>query len=146
MPRITAEARGAAAFRSGSKPPAAPTGFTDVEAKLWREIVSQKPIGWFDAGSLPLLGQYCRTLARAQLVGASLATVAVDDPAGIAFEKRLTKLNANCATLATKLRLSVQNNVDRRSRMLDETVQPSGEADAGLLGGSAVWGGGPAVN
>ena len=41
-------------------------------------------------------------------------------------------------TLATKLRLSVQGSVDRKSRLLDE-ARHGGKADDQLLREKAVW-------
>lgn len=146
MARMSAEGRSAAAFRAGGRSPPVPDGFDELSAKLWRDIVKTKPIGWFDAGSLSLLALYCRTMSSALRASERLAATAVDAPEFSYIRKQVVALNTTCTSLAVKLRLSVQNNVDRKSRMLDETVEPSDDAEAGLLGGSAVWGGKQAVN
>ena len=138
MPRISAEARGALSYRSGSRPPVPPKALSPEAAALWRAIVRAKPLGWFDAGSLPLLARYCRTAARAEQVADELDRTDVEHEDAADLEKRVIKLNGSLTTLATKLRLSVQGSVDRKSRLLDEDGA-GGKADDKLLGGNAVW-------
>lgn len=145
MARMSAEARSAAVHRSGGKPPSPPAGFGEAESKIWRDIVRQKPLGWFDAGSLPLLGQYCRTLVLAERAAAHMMLLPVDDAEAVAFGKHLARLNSSVTTIATKLRLSVQGSIDRRAGMLAETNELPDAGD-NLLGGAAVWGDNPAVN
>src|SRR5579864_7832422 len=79
MPRMSAEARGAVSYRSGSRPPPPPKDLSPEAAKLWRAIVRAKPIGWFDAGSLPLLARYCRTAVRAERLADALDLIGVHD-------------------------------------------------------------------
>lgn len=134
MPRISAEARAASAYAVGGRHPPPPKDLFPEEAKLWRDIVKAKPLGWFDAGSLPLLAQYCRSVPIA-IKAAEEARGSVDKDA----ISNLAKLNTSIAMLATKLRLSVQAAVDRRNRMLDEEGTGK-KADDTLLGGKAVWG------
>lgn len=145
MARMSAEARSAAAHKSGGKPPSPPVGFGEAETKIWRDIVRQKPLGWFDAGSLPLLGQYCRTLVLAERTAVHLMAMPVDDPDAVEVGKHLVRLNGSVTTIATKLRLSVQGMVSSRSGMLAETNELPDAGD-NLLGGAAVWGDRPAVN
>jgi hypothetical protein len=100
--------------------------------------VAAKPLGWFDPGSLPLLAQYCATLVRARELAEMLTVIAPDEKGAQALEVRLMGVNGSCLALATKLRLTTQSAVDRRSRMLDE-VGPGEEAAADpLLGGKVV--------
>lgn len=146
MSRMSAEARSASAFKSGGKPPPPPDGFAEAESKIWRKITRQKPLGWFDEGSLPILSQYCRTLVLAERTSAALMSMAVDDPMAIEVGKHLVRLNGSVTTMATKLRLSVQGSVDRRSGMLAETNDDAGAVSDNLLGGAAVWGENQAVN
>lgn len=138
MPRASAEARSAAALRAGGKRPDPPASLSEDAAALWRQIMADKPLGWFDAGALPLLRLYCVTATRAEEVERLLIAtdVAADDAGEV--EKRLVKLNGSCTTLATKLRLSVQAAVDRRSRMLDENGPGEELAADPLLGGKVV--------
>ena len=146
MSRMSAEARSAAAHKSGGKPPTPPDGFGEAESKIWRAITRQKPLGWFDAGSLPLLGQYCRTVVLAERTAAGLMGMAIDDPMAIEVGKHLVRLNGSITTMATKLRLSVQGSVDRRAGMLAETNDEAASISDNLLGGAAVWGENPALN
>lgn len=138
MPRASAEGRAAAAYRAGAKRPAAPA-WLDAEAQAhWRRIISEKPLGWFDGGSLPLLAQYCATLVRARQLAERLSAVDPDEKGAQALEVRLMGVNGSCLSLATKLRLSVQAGVDRRSRMLDEGGPGEEVAADPLLGGKVV--------
>ena len=158
MPRQSADARAAAAFRAGSSHPKPPRGLTGRAKGLWLEIVRSKPIDWFDPGSFPLLRQYCVLAAYAEEVGTRLRVVprggpAVAggepvepvDPAALAAArsaavKELREVAATCTSLATKLRLSVQSNVERHSRMLDEPGLPPAPVATRphLIGGKAV--------
>ncbi len=137
MPRISAEARGALSYRVGGRPPPAPKNLSREAAAIWRAIVRAKPLGWFDPGSLPLLARYCRTAVRAEQLADVLDATTVHDLGAADLEKRVVKLNGSLTTLATKLRLSVQGAVDRKSRLLDEAG--AGGADDRLLGGTAIW-------
>lgn len=138
MPRASAEARAAAAFRAGAKRPAPPAWLCAEAAAHWRRIVGDKPIGWFDAGSLPLLAQYCATLVRARQLAEAVAAVPPDAKGAQALEVRLMGVNGSCISLATKLRLSVQAGVDRKSRLLDERGPGEVAAADPLLGGKVV--------
>ncbi len=138
MPRASAEGRAGAALRSGAVPPAAPLGLGVRAAEIWRAVVAAKPADWFDAGALPLLRQYCVTAAQAEAVDVVLSAADPADPLTGEIEKRLVKLNGSCTTLATKLRLSVQAAVDRRSGMLGERGPGEEAAADPLLGGKVV--------
>lgn len=138
MPRASADARAAAAHRAGGKRPSAPDWLNAEASAHWRRIVAEKPLGWFDAGSLPLLAQYCATLVRARQLAERLANVEPDVKGAQALEVRLMGVNGSCLSLATKLRLSVQSGVDRKSRMLDESGPGEEAAADPLLGGKVV--------
>lgn len=137
MSRMSPEARGAVSHGAGSRLPHAPKWLGADEAQLWREIIRSKPLGWFDPSSLHLLGQYCAVLAAAQRAAVRVAEV--DGPFMSERIKDLVRLNGNCTTLATKLRLTVQTTVDRKSGMLTEKNDE--KAEDKLLGGKAVWAG-----
>src|SRR5437763_14405013 len=66
MPRISAEARAAATYRAGGKPPAPPKALGEEARAIWQAIVKERPVGWFDSGSLVLLRQYCGTTVEAR--------------------------------------------------------------------------------
>ncbi len=142
MPRASAEGRAAAAYKAGGKPPAPPAGMSAEAAIIWRAIAGSKPIGWFDAGSLPLLQSYCENSAQCRKIEIELRELDIDDPLAGKLEKRLVSLNSACTTTATKLRLTVQNLVERHSRMITEAGPGDVEENEDqLLGGKAVWGG-----
>ena len=138
MPRASAEARAAAAQRAGGKRQQPPEWLSDEARAHWRRIVAAKPLGWFDDGRLPLLAEYCETLVRARQLAERLAEVPPDEKGAQALEVRLMGVNGSCLSLATKLRLSVQSAVDRRSRMLDESGPGEEAAGDPLLGGKVV--------
>ena len=138
MPRASAESRAAAALRAGGVRPNPPAGLSLNAADEWRRIVASKPLGWFDAGSLPLLEAYCATLDRLRALHALLLETPPNEKGAAYLEQRIMGLNGNCATLATKLRLSVQSAVDRKSRMLDESGPGEEAAADPLLGGKVV--------
>jgi len=115
--------------------------FTDRERGLWRGIVASKPIGFFDAGSLILLGRYVRMACWVEVLENELIGQPALLPRSAGIESRLVKANGCLAQLANKLRLSVEASVDRRSGMLTE--KPSGkdgdESEDVLLGGHGEW-------
>jgi len=135
MPRQSPEARAASLFLPGAQAPEPPADLAPAEAQLWLAIVQAKPAGWFDAGSLHLLTLYVRTAVLAARVAAAAA--AADDvtsPASGRLCRRLVALNTSAVGLASRLRLTVQASVHRRSGMLSE---PGAGAPAPLLGGRA---------
>lgn len=144
MPRASAEARAASVYQSGGKAPTAPRALSPEGREIWREIVNSKPIGWFDPGSLQLLELYCSSVVDAKALSAQLLVASESEKPRI--RKQLIHVTMSCTSLATKCRLSVQSAVDRRSRMLDESVSVEKQEDDALLGGNAVWGGLKVVN
>jgi hypothetical protein len=60
MPRISAEARAAAVFRSGVAGQEPPEHLTVAAKRLWREIVDDRPADFFRPGSLQLLEVFCQ--------------------------------------------------------------------------------------
>lgn len=100
--------------------------------------MAAKPLGWFDPGSLLLLETYCATFARLRELLALLDETPPGEKGAAYLEQRIMGLNGSCATLATKLRLTVQSAVDRKSRMLDEVGPGEEAASDPLLGGKVV--------
>jgi hypothetical protein len=100
--------------------------------------VAAKPLGWFDAGSLPLLAAYCATLARLRDLHTLLAATPVDARGAAHMEQRIMGLTASAVALATKLRLTVQAAVRRDSAMLAERGPGEEAASDPLLGGKVV--------
>lgn len=143
MSRQSAESRAAAAYRAGSAPPAPPRHLSKQAAAIWVEIAASKPADWFDAGARILLENYCETAVHARGIAKRLAHLRKSSAWEEAkpWEKRLALMSTTLTTLATKLRLSVQALVDRRSRgILERGAQPEAKQPDTLLGGKAVWG------
>jgi hypothetical protein len=94
--------------------------------EFWERIIFSKSADWFNKGSFPILAQYCHICAnQAELIlqrnGLNVLKP-VDVLERTALSNARIRLNksiidhANAAgTLATKLRLTVQAIVDRKS-------------------------------
>jgi hypothetical protein len=138
MPRQSAEARSAAFMRQGGKHPAPPANLSDDGKKLWKEIVEDRPIDFFRPGALQLLEQLCIMVVSARRVGAYFQERPGDKEAADQY----LKLAHQCAMHCTKLRLSIQTEVDRKSGQLDEKSEtPKGrkaKAESVLFGGNVV--------
>lgn len=135
MTRMSAVGRAATAVRRGGKVPSPPPELNDEAAAIWKKVVADKPLGWFDAGSLPLLSVYCSTLARVHAVQALLDVTPPEDKGAYALEIRLMSLAGSCGGMAMKLRLSVQQTVERKSKMRKEKGPGEQAASDPLLGG-----------
>jgi len=133
--RSSAEDRAASFYRAGKL--AAPDKAMSAGAKaIWRKIVSDKPIDWFDAGSLGLLRLYCETLASANQIAVDLAGMKTSSPG---YARAITQWGKQCgsaATLARQLRLGVQHGVARQAAKASETA-PEAQGEA-LIGGQAA--------
>jgi hypothetical protein len=138
MPRISAEGRAGAYFRAGSIAPAPPAYLRAAGKELWRQIVCSRPVDRFDAGALPLLESYVVLVCHVRGLLRELARAKADTPLTTAeLERRIAAMNRSIGTLASKLRLSVQARVDRRSGEIGEPG-PGDAASDPLLGGQAV--------
>jgi hypothetical protein len=145
MPRISAEGRSAALFSINAKPPEPPADLTKEGRDLWRRTVRERPGDWFSPVSQKLLHilvkqiGICGELER-------LYDVQIErehqDGAGIVL-KRLLAVSANCASIAARLRLVPQAQIDRRSGRITETGTGGTEDEDRLLGGQAAWGTAP---
>lgn len=137
MPRQSAEAQSAAFYRRGGKHPTAPEHLSDDAKKLWKEIVEDRPIDYFRPGALHLLEQLCIMTVAARQVGASLQENPDDEVSAALY----LKYTHQCAMHCTKLRLSIQTEVDRKAGQLDEkeptTKGRKGKSDV-LFGSNVV--------
>ena len=136
MPRVSIEARAAATFRAGAARPAPPRHLSAAAKRLWEAIVSDRPADWFRPGSYELLEQYCEFTVQQRRAIKTLRN-AEDEDYGLALAatKSLTTM---LTALASKLRLTVQADIDRRA-VGKAAERGDGAADP-LLGGAAVWG------
>jgi hypothetical protein len=94
-------------------------------------VLACKPADWFDEGSLPLLVQYCDLVAEQAKLVLRRDELDVLKPVGVterteliqarlAVNRAIREHAATSAILAAKLRLTVQNTIDRRSGVLTE--------------------------
>ena len=101
--------------------PAPPDSLSESQKAMWVEVVKSKPHDWFDAGSIPLLVEYCRVRESLDIL-AKEANAA--DPEWLKTDaglKRHTDLWAaidqkqgRMAQLAMKMRLTQQSRYDKR--------------------------------
>lgn len=103
---------------------------------LWREIVADRPVDFFRPGSLDLLEAFCQITIEQQRVVRVLARTRVATGDYLDLQKMAARNTAMLTTLGSKLRLTVQADVDRHSRKSGER----GDASVGddLIGGAAV--------
>jgi hypothetical protein len=134
MPRISAESRAGAIFRAGGKPPAAPRDLDATAARLWRAIAADRPVDWWTPASLRLLRRLCRTSVYAERLHDALDAAPIGSELAGALFKQVLAANASIGVMAAKLRLTVQNQIDRRSGQITER----GVSNDPLLGGRAV--------
>jgi phage terminase small subunit len=136
MPRVSIEARAAAAFRGGAARPAPPRHLSAPAKRLWEAILADRPADWFRPGSYELLEQYCEFTVQQRRAIETLRKAEGEDygPALAATKSLTTMLTA----LASKLRLSVQADVDRRA--VGKAAERGDGTRDPLLGGAAVWG------
>jgi hypothetical protein len=96
-----------------------PSLISDEMAKVWRGIVNGKPGDWFDAGSAPVLAQYCRHVIAARRASQLVVQTEADDGFDIDVWSGLLRLqerqSALLVSLATKLRLTPQSRYGARS-------------------------------
>ena len=95
---------------------APPADLSAEEAEVWGRVVATKPGDWWDAGSIPLLAQFCRATVQAEMVaeqvrqcGAAMLT----DPDQLGTYKELRKIQAGLTgeinSLARAMRLTQQS-------------------------------------
>jgi phage terminase small subunit len=133
MPRQSVEAKAGARFRARPKNalPQPPEHLSQEARGIWARVLSVKPADWFDEGNLPILAQYCDLVAeQAKMVlrrdeldqlkpiGVTERTELIQ--ARLAVNRAIREHAATSAILAAKLRLTVQNTIDRRSGVLTE--------------------------
>jgi hypothetical protein len=93
-----------------------------------------------------MLETYCETTVHIRCIARKLERLRKSGAWDEAkpWEKRWALMNTTLATLGTKLRLSVQAQVEWHSRKISERGEAK-KPDT-LLGGQAVWGDGAKLN
>jgi hypothetical protein len=133
MPRLSAEERAAAAFRSGITRRAPPPRLCAQGKRLWREIVDDRPVDFFRPGNFELLEQFCQLMVQLRGLHRQLKKAPPKEYAGVALT--VSRLSATGSTLARQLRLTILSDMHRQSAKAVERGE--GERDR-LLGGAAV--------
>lgn len=94
---------------------APPADLSAAECQVWATVAATKPGDWWDAGSVPLLAQFCRATVQAELVAGLVNGVGqtmLTDPDELGRYKELRKIQAalsgELSALATKMRLTQQ--------------------------------------
>ena len=101
---------------------AAPTDLSVEEAEVWGRVVATKPGEWWDAGTVPLLAQYCRATVQAELIAdlvRQTASSMLSDPSQLGTYKELRKiqgaLSGEITTLARSMRLTQQSRYNAKN-------------------------------
>lgn len=109
-----------------------PDGLSEAQGKIWTEIVSSKPPGWFGRDSAALLESYCIAVDRRRFVTAQierhfgLKRQNVDKYAQLLeLERRQT---ATISSLSTKMRLSQQSRYTPQAAATATKSQPDMKA------------------
>jgi len=139
MPRISAESRSAALFRAQLKRRPVPRRLKPAAKAIWQDIVDDRPADWFRAGNWELLEQYCELLVQQRGCLDALTKLEPTDDGYPGLLRSASRLAATLTTLATRLRLTVQWDVQAKSRKTDER----GEGTRDPLLGGLAW---PAPN
>jgi phage terminase small subunit len=136
MPRASAEERAAAFYRAGNKAPAAPKALSSRAQAVWRQIVSSKPVDWFDPSHHGYLADHCETWARLEEVWAGLRQVHPGSDESRILMNALKILRGNFSVSSRHLRLTVHEAVDRKAAKATE--QQAAATGNELIGGGAT--------
>jgi hypothetical protein len=110
---------------------APPADLSVEECEVWARVVATKPGEWWDAGSVPLLAQYCRATVQAEFIAdlvRQTGSTMLSDPSQLGTYKELRKiqgaLSGEINSLARSMRLTQQSrynakNSDTASRKAD---------------------------
>ena len=108
-----------------------PEDLTPEESAVWSKVTATKPAEWWDAGSVPLLAQYCRAVVQSELVGdlvRSTGKAMLTDPDELDRYKELRKIQSVLASemrgLARDMRLTQQSRY--RADKADTTSRKAG--------------------
>jgi hypothetical protein len=134
MPRISPEARSAAAYRAGGKRPQPRTGMFVYARELWTEIVNDRPVDYFRPGQLGMLEEFCEYTVEGRRLLRELAKTRVGTGDYEDLQRQAARNTAQLVALGTKLRLTVQADVERHSGKTAE--RGDGLAGDDLIGGT----------
>jgi hypothetical protein len=120
MPKKSVAAQLMEPLRPELKHPQPPKEMDARAQQIWREIVLCRPATFFKPGAQQLLRTYCEISAVLEKIAPQLAA----HPDGDLFVDRVRKLGTLQASLAQKLRLSIQSVLRRENA---ETVEQAAE-------------------
>lgn len=93
-----------------------PADLSVEESETWARVVATKPGDWWNAGSVPLLAQYCRATVQAEMIAdlvRQTASTMLTDPSQLGTYKELRKiqstLSGEISSLARAMRLTQQS-------------------------------------
>jgi hypothetical protein len=96
--------------------PDPPAELTRAQAAVWSTTVGALRDGWFGPENFPLLTQYCRHAALADVIAKAINVTSIQTD--LSRFARLTAMQAResavIASLATRLRLTIQSSRDSR--------------------------------
>jgi hypothetical protein len=133
MPRRhSAEERAGSFYRAGRKSAPPPKVLSPRAKAIWRQIVSAKPIDWFDGGNHGYLADHCEEQARLEAIWVELRQVAPGTKESRNLTAELKAVRGNLATSARHLRLTVQETIQRAAAKTSE--RPAEVADDHMVG------------
>ena len=99
-----------------------PEDLSPEESSVWARVTATKPSEWWDAGSVPLLAQYCRAVVQSELVSELVRSVGqamLTDPDELGRYKELRKiqnaLSGEITSLARSMRLTQQSRYNAKN-------------------------------
>lgn len=99
-----------------SRLPEPPPEFTEEHSRIWRAVVSCKPVDWFQPDTRPLLAAYCRACVEYTWVSEQIEAYRnswLAEVGGLKIYDTATKIQERharvMASLATKMRLTQQS-------------------------------------
>ena len=88
--------------------PDPPKALREPEAKVWREIVSSLPGGWFNRANEPLLAAYCRHIVTADRLDTLINETEDRDPETLKAWDKLLMMRERETKAATSLARSMR--------------------------------------
>jgi hypothetical protein len=134
VPRLSSEARSAAAWRAGNALPPAPKYMGKDARAIWAEITASRPVDYFDAATRPMLETFC--CASSSLRALSTKMVGLD-PRDPEFG-RLVRLSAVLTTVQSTMAVRLRLCQSARMRYEDGRLDEKRSQKSWLLGGTAV--------
>ena len=96
--------------------PEPPAELTRAQAAVWKTTIWALRVDWFGPENFPLLTQYCRHAALADVIAKAINVTSIQTD--LSRFARLTAMQAResavIASLATRMRLTIQSSRDSR--------------------------------